>query len=111
MSIPDKFSRYTIIRELGRGGMATLYLAFDPNFDREVAIKVLSRHLTTDPQFLERFRREAKAIASLEHPAIVPVYDYGEEDEKAFLVMRYMGGGTLLQKIQQSGRISLEESI
>ncbi len=90
--------------------MATLYLAHDPNFNREVAIKVLPSQFTHDPQFLARFRREAQAIASLEHPAIVPVYDFGEEENQPFLVMRYMDGGTLRERINAAGgRLSTGE--
>ncbi len=95
----QKIGRYQIIHELGRGGMATVYLARDPSFEREVAIKVLPIEFTHDPQFLARFRREAKVIAALEHPYIVPVYDYGEEGEQPFIVMRYMTGGTLANRI------------
>ncbi len=72
--------------------MATVYRAYDPSFEREVAIKVLPRELMHDPQFRDRFRREIKTVASLEHPAIVPVYDVGEEDGEPYFVMRYMPG-------------------
>ncbi len=91
----QSIGRYEIIRELGRGGMATVYLARDPAFERQVAIKVLPLQLMHEGQFLVRFRREAKMIATLEHPYIVPVYDYGEENEQPYIVMRYMSGGTL----------------
>ena len=91
----EQIGRYEIKRELGRGGMATVYLAFDPRFQRPVAIKVLPRQFTHDPKFLERFEREAQTIAKLEHPAIVPVYDFGEHDDAPFLAMRYMAGGSL----------------
>ena len=70
---PTKIGRYQILAELGRGGMATVYRAHDPSFDREVAVKVLPREFLHDPQFLARFQREIKTIAQLEHPAIVPV--------------------------------------
>jgi serine/threonine protein kinase len=93
--IPAKFDRYEITAELGRGGMATVYQAFDPRFGRDVAVKVLPREFLHDPQFKDRFEREAQTIASLEHSAIVPVYDFGEENNQPFLVMRYMSGGTL----------------
>ena len=71
--------RFQIKRELGRGGMAIVYLAFDSRFNRDVAIKVLPREFLYDPQFRARFEREAQVIAALEDPAIVPVYDFGEE--------------------------------
>lgn len=103
-----KFGRYELRKELGRGGMATVYLAYDPMFDREVAIKVLPREFLHDPMFKARFEREAKTVAALEHPAIVPVYDFGEEEGQPFLVMRFMPGGTLADKITQ-GQMSLEQ--
>jgi serine/threonine protein kinase len=104
------FGRYEIKAELGRGGMATVYHAFDPHFQRDVALKILPRVFLHDQSFRERFIREARAIAALEHWAIVPVHDYGEEDEQPFFVMRYMSGGSLLDRIQ-GGRLALEEVI
>lgn len=79
--------------------MAMVYLARDPAFERQVAIKVLPPQFTGDPHFRSRFEREAKVIAGLEHPYIVPVYDYGEEGGQPFLVMRFMPGGTLADRI------------
>ncbi len=99
--IGKKFGRYEILNELGRGGMATVYLAHDPRFNRQVAIKVLPPQFTHDPTFRTRFEREAQVIASLEHPAIVPVYDFGEEEAQPFLVMRYMPGGSLADLLVQ----------
>lgn len=107
---PEKIGRYIIISELGRGGMATVYRAKDPNFDREVAVKILPRTFLHDPQFRTRFEREAKTVAALEHAAIVPVYDFGEDDGQPFIVMRLMSGGSLADKIQNS-KSSLEEAI
>ena len=95
----QKFGRYRLVEQLGRGGMATVFRARDPEFDRDVAIKVLPEELLQDPEFRSRFQREARAIARLEHPAIVPVYDIGEEHGQPFLVMRFMPGGTLGQKL------------
>lgn len=103
---PEKIGRYQIISELGRGGMATVYHAHDPNFDREVALKVLPREFLHDPTFRERFEREAHTIARLEHQAIVPVYDYGEDNSQLYLVMRYMSGGSLEDRIR-SGPLTL----
>lgn len=96
----QKIGRYEIESELGRGGMAVVYKANDPRFERIVAIKVLPREFMHDPQFIGRFNREAKTIAALDHPAIVPVFDYGEEDGQPFLVMRYMPGGSLADKLE-----------
>jgi serine/threonine-protein kinase len=98
--IPETIGRYAIERELGRGGMAIVYLARDPNMDRQVAVKVLPRQFTFDPQFQARFQREAKVIAKLEHPAIVPVYDAGEHDGQPYIVMRYMRGVSLTDRLK-----------
>ncbi len=94
-----KIGRYEIERELGRGGMGVVYLARDPAMKRQVAIKVLPRQFTFDDQFRKRFQREAEIIATLEHPYIVPIYDIGEESEQPYLVVRYMPGGTLLERL------------
>ena len=80
--------RYEIRDELGRGGMATVYLAHDPRLDREVALKLMDQQFTEDAAFAARFEREAKTVAALEHSAIVSLYDYGEADGWLFLVMR-----------------------
>lgn len=95
------FGRYQIKSEIGRGGMATVFFAYDPRFERDVAIKVLPQALLHDPQFRARFEREAKTIALLEHPAIVPVYDFGEEEGQPYIVMRYMAGGSLAERLNQ----------
>lgn len=97
----DKIGRYEIKRRLGLGGMATVYLAHDPNFDTEVAVKLLPRQPAHgDNNALARFEREAKTIASLrEHPAIVSVYDYGTQNEQPYFVMRHLRGGSLADKL------------
>lgn len=105
-SLP-RIGRYELRGEIGRGGMAIVYRAYDPNFEREVAIKVLPASLA-DPNLRRRFEREARTIARLEHSAIVPVYDYGEEAGQPYLVMRLMVGGTLTGRIKQ-GQLSLTE--
>lgn len=106
---PQKFGRYEIKAEIGRGGMATVYQAYDPRFEREVAIKVLPREMLHDPQFRTRFEREAKTVAMLEHPAIVPVYDFGEEEGQPYFVMRYMTGGSLSDRMKK-GPFSIQEA-
>src|SRR6266540_7273289 len=99
---PDKVGRYKIKSELGRGGMATVYRAFDPISNREVAIKVLPPEMLHNLVTRARFKRELKLIASLEHPAIVPVYDVGGEDNhEPYFVMRYMSGGSLSERIRK----------
>lgn len=101
--------RYEVKSEIGRGGMATVFHAYDPRFERDVAIKVLPMAFTHDPQFRVRFEREAKMIALLEHPAIVPVYDFGEEDGQPYIVMRYMSGGSLTERLKD-GPLTLAET-
>ena len=109
MAIPEKIGRYIIKAELGRGGMATVYHAHDPLFEREVALKVLPREMLHDPQFRSRFEREIKMVASLEHPAIVPVYDVGNEEGQPYFVMRYMTGGSLSDLIK-NGQFTIQET-
>ena len=86
-----QIGRYLIKGEIGRGGMASVFHAHDPRFDRDVAVKILPIALTHDPQFRTRFDREAKTIGLLEHPAIVPVYDFGEEEGTPYIVNRNGG--------------------
>ena len=109
MSIPKKIGRYEVERRLGRGGMAVIYLALDPKIKRHVAIKVLPRQFSFDESFYERFRREVEALATLEHPAIVPIYDYGEEDDQPYYVMRHMPGGSLVEFLRK-GPLSLKDT-
>jgi serine/threonine-protein kinase len=107
---PDKVGRYKIKSELGQSGMATVYRAFDPVSNREVAIKMLPREMLDNLVTRARFKREIKLIASLEHPAIVPVYDVGGEDNhQPFFVMRYMAGGSLTEMIRKK-RFSLRDA-
>ena len=106
---PDKIGRYKIKEELGHGEMGAVYRAFDPSFNREVAIKVLPLELMRNLKILARFRRELKMIALLEHPAIVPVYDVGEENGQPYYVMRYMSGGSLRRWIK-GGKLSLQDT-
>src|SRR5512137_2767515 len=106
---PKKFGRYVIKEEIGRGGMATVYHAYDPRFEREVALKVLPREMLHDMQFRTRFEREAKTIAALEHSGIVPVYDFGEEDGQPYFVMRYMTGGSLSDRMKK-GPLTVAEA-
>ena len=106
---PTHIGRYEIRGELGRGGMATVYHGYDPRFKRDVAIKTLPREFLHDPGFRARFEREAQTIASLEHPAIVPVYDFGEENDQPFIVMRLMTGGSLVDRLRR-GPLPLSEA-
>ena len=99
---------YQIKHELRRGGMATVYRAYDPRFGRDVAIKVLPPEFLHDLSFRARFEREAHIVAGLEHPAIVPVYDLGEDRGQPYLVMRFMAGGSLADRLSQ-GPLPLPE--
>ncbi len=89
--------------------MSTVYLAHDPHFDRDVAVKLLPQELLNRGNLRRRFDREAKIVASLDHPAIVPVYDFGEQDGLPFLVMRFMAGGSLADRLIQ-GPLSIQEA-
>lgn len=109
---PQYIGRYEIRSLLGKGGMATVYRAFDPQVKREVAIKVIHSDFATEQVFRERMFREVQAVASLEHPAVVPVYDFGEaEDGTLYMVMRLMQGGSLKERLKQHGRLSPEETL
>jgi len=84
---------YRILEQIGRGGMATVYKAYQPALDRYVGIKIHPTHLADEPGFAERFQREARAVAKLEHPHILAVHDFGQDGELSFIVMRYVEGG------------------
>lgn len=99
---------YRIVEQIGMGGMATVFKAYDPSMDRYVAIKILPDRYAQDPSFLHRFEREAKAIAQLEHPSILPVYAFGEDGGVTYLVMRYLPTGTLKDRIAR-GSMHLDE--
>ena len=96
-------NRYEIVRHLARGGMAEVYLAHDQLLDRRVALKVLFPEFARDPAFVQRFRREAQSAANLNHPNIVAVFDWGEEDGTYFIVMEYVEGRSVREAIQSDG--------
>lgn len=91
---------YRIINQIGKGGMAMVYKAYQPAMDRHVALKILPVHLAQTAEFTGRFHQEARIIANLEHPHILPVFDYGESDGISYLVMRYLEAGTLKDKLE-----------
>jgi serine/threonine protein kinase len=101
---------YRIIEKLGQGGMATVYKAYHAALDRDVAIKVLHPAFKEDPQFLERFHREAKVVAKLEHPNIIPIYDFSEHELQPYLVMKFIHGETLKARLQK-GPLEANEGI
>ncbi|MDP6761050.1 MAG: Stk1 family PASTA domain-containing Ser/Thr kinase, partial [Acidimicrobiales bacterium] len=103
---PTVFSgRYELHRQIARGGMADVYLARDQLLDRPVAVKVLFNEFADDPSFVERFRREAQAAANLNHPNIVGVYDWGEEEGTYFIVMEYVEGRSLAEILRTQGAL------
>ncbi len=95
----DTLGEFQIKRELGRGSMGVVYLAQDSTLERQVALKVLAAHLVGSPTAVKRFRHEARAAASLNHPAIVPIYRFGENDGEQFIVMEYVAGHTLAEQM------------
>lgn len=99
--IGKKLGQYEILEEIGRGGMATVYTARQGSINRIVAVKVLPRHFLHDPGFFERFEREVDVIAHLEHPHILPIYDYGKADDMPYIAMRFLGGGSMAQLIKR----------
>ena len=101
--------RYEIIKSIGEGGMANVYLAHDSILDRKVAIKVLRGDLENNEKFIRRFQREAKSVSDLSHPNIVEVYDVGEEEGQHYIVMEYIDGRTLKQLIQKRGALTVAE--
>ena len=107
--------RYEILEPIGQGGMATVYKARQPALDRIVALKVIRPGFSDDPEFLERFRREARAVARLDHPNIVQVYDFDEVDGRAILAMQFLERGTLKDRVAQIGRegrlLGLDEAV
>lgn len=103
--------RYKVIRSLGEGGMADVYLALDTILNREVAIKILRGELSADPVALLRFQREASAVSKLNHPNVVDVYDVGESEGHHYIVMEYVRGRTLKQLILQRGAIEKKEAV
>ncbi len=102
---------YQIKEELGRGGMAVVYRAYQPSLNRHVAIKVLPPQLSFDQQFVERFQREAMAAARLRHPGIVVIHDVGHQDGIYYIVMEYLEGRTLKQVIEQEGPLPAERTV
>lgn len=104
-------NRYEIVKTIGEGGMANVYLANDTILDRKVAIKVLRGDLSSDDKFIRRFQREALSVSNLSHPNIVEVYDVGEEDGSHYIVMEYIEGKTLKQLLKKRETLTLTEVI
>ncbi|MDR1794203.1 MAG: protein kinase [Erysipelotrichaceae bacterium] len=104
-------NRYQLIKQLGHGGMADVYLAMDTVLKREVAIKILRGELASDPVALLRFQREANAVSELSHTNIVQIYDVGEEAGRQYIVMEYINGKTLKQFLSVRGALYKEEAV
>src|SRR5512136_3342903 len=94
------FGKYRLVEQLGRGGMAEVYKAYQPGLDRYVAIKLMHAFLAEDKDFLARFQREAKLVAGLRHPNIVQVHDFDVEGGLSYMVMEYIDGETLKSRLQ-----------
>lgn len=110
MSSISKIGRYEIENELAQGGMGLIFLARDPYMHRQVIVKVLMYNRTLDDVNREFFQREAEVIAALEHPCIVPVYDFGWHGQQPYIVMRYMSGGTLDDRLKATGEVKMSEA-
>lgn len=106
-----QLGKYEILEELGQGGFGVVYKAKDLTLDRLVALKVLHPQLTVDPRFIENFRKEARLMAKITHPNVVRVYEIDEFEGRAFIVMEYLPGGNLEEKIAAEGQIPFEEAL
>src|SRR5215213_2587189 len=103
--------RFRLEERIGAGGMSTVYRAFDPTLERWVAIKLMHRDISTDPDQLERFRREARAVAQLNHPHVVTVIDAGEDDGTPYIVLEFVEGETLKDRIRREDRLPVSEAV
>src|ERR1700712_892720 len=103
--------RYRLDAQIGTGGMSTVNRAFDTVLERPVAIKLMHREIASDSDQLERFRREARAVAQLSHPHIVGVIDAGEDEGRPYIVFEYVEGETLKERIRRLGRLPVDEAI
>jgi serine/threonine protein kinase len=103
--------RFRLEERIGSGGMSSVYRAFDPTLERLVAIKLMHRDISSDPDQLERFRREARAVAQLNHPHVVTVIDAGEDDGAPYIVFEYVEGETLKDRIRRHGRLPVAEAV
>src|SRR5436305_13403455 len=103
--------RYRLEARIAAGGMSTVYRALDETLERQVAVKLMNREVTSDSDQLERFRREARAVAQLSHPRLVGVIDAGEDDGRPYIVVEYVEGETLKERIRRQGRLRIPEAI
>ena len=103
--------RFRLEEKIGSGGMSTVYRAFDETLERWVAIKLMHREISSDSDQLERFRREARAVARLNHPHVVTVIDFGEDDDHPYIVFEYVEGETLKDRVRRLGRLPVSEAV
>src|ERR1700733_4379233 len=103
--------RYRLEARIGAGGMSTVYRALDETLERSVAVKLMNREISADSDQLERFRREARAVAQLNHPHVVSVIDAGEDEGRPYIVFEYVEGETLKERIRRHGRLTISEAI
>ena len=102
---------YSIVREIGRGGMGVVYLARDPRLDRHVAIKALPEHLALDPARLARFESEARTLAQLNHPGVAGIHGVEEVDGNRFLILEYVEGESLAERLERGGFTKLIDHV
>ena len=107
--VGQQLGQYQVLEQIGKGGMATVYRAWQPSVKRDVAVKVLRQHMSNDDEFLRRFYHEVEIVASLQHPHILPVYDFGEHEGMPYVVMAYLSGGTLADYMLSVGALSLPD--
>jgi eukaryotic-like serine/threonine-protein kinase len=103
--------RYELLELIGKGGMSSVYKAHDRLLDRQIAVKILHPHFTEDEEYVERFRREARAVAQLSHPNIVTVIDRGEDEGRQFIVFEYVEGENLKQRLERTGPMAVREAL
>ena len=108
MALSSKLGHFNLIEEIAHGGMGTVFRAFDPTLNREVAIKVLREDLAHDPKFLNDFLEEARSAAAISHPHIVQIYFVGEEASQYYIVMELLKGRTLREIIEKIGPMGEE---
>src|ERR1700719_3071516 len=99
--VGKSLGQFRIVERIGAGGMATVFKAYQPTLDRYVAVKVLPAYHARDPIFVKRFVQEARSVAKLAHPNIVQIHDFGEQEGITFIVMEYVDGGTLKDRLKK----------
>ncbi len=109
-AIGENVGPYRVIQQLGQGGMATVYKAYHASLDRYVALKVMHAAFSEDPSFLARFQREARVVAKLDHPNIVPIFDFADHDGSPYLVMKFIEGETLKARLGR-GPLARDEGL